>query len=289
MTDPRAFQRFVGVDWSGAKSEHEPVPLAIAEAEVEGRATLVEPPRRAGRKWSRAEARALLGERLKPSLPRTLVVIDMSLGLPWGSDRALFGVVGWRALVDAMAAEHGELGAARATAARINARFPDGAPFRVDETRNDARFYLRHHVSYYRQVESLVPQAISAWYVGSGAKVGYHTISGMFTLAHLLARRDAGELSFKVWPHEGLGLPDAGHVIAEGYPAAMGAKRAQGASATRLSADERDALGIVRWLLGRSGEGALLEAFALPELPFGRVEGVGSREQLAFEGWMLGL
>jgi hypothetical protein len=294
MTAP--FERFLGVDWSGAKSEDEPVMLAIAEAVRGGTPQLVVPtqPRAVRtRKWSRAQARALLEQRLAVDQPRTLVAIDMAVGLPWGSDRALFGVQGWRALVDAMAAEHakaniqGTVGSARSTGERINARFPDGAPFRTDETRNDGRFYRDHHVAYYRQVESLVPQAISPWYLGSGGKVGYHTISGMFTLSRLLAARDRGALAFHVWPHEGLALPADGHVIAECYPAAMGAKRRDVVAGT--TGDEHDALAIVAWLLDRDDDGSLAARFELDEVGFGRVDGVSWREQVEFEGWILGM
>jgi len=289
------FERFIGIDWSGARSEDQPVALAIAEATTGGGPRLTTPPHGRTRKWTRSAARALLGERLAPGMPRTLVAIDMAVGLPWGSDRALFGVVGWRAMVDAMAADHGlanelgVVGSARSTAERINARFPDGAPFRTDQTRNDGRFYRRHRVAYYRQVEALVPQAISPWYLGSGGKVGYHTISGMFTLAQLLARRDRGELDFTVWPHEGTTLADEGHAIVECYPAAMGAKASVVAADGVISGDERDALGIVRWLLARSEQGVLGDAFVLPDLGFGRVDGVACSEQLEFEGWILGI
>jgi hypothetical protein len=286
------FERFIGVDWSGARSEDEPVSLAIAEATPGSVAALVASPRSRSRKWSRLQAREFLAQRLKPGEPRSLVAIDMAFGLPWGSDRALFGVHGWRALIDAMAKEHalapavGAAGSARATAARINARFTDGAPFRTDATRNDARFYRDHGVAYYRQVESLVPQAISAWYLGSGGTVGFHTIAGMYTLSLLLAARDRGELSFRVWPHEGITLAEHGHVLAECYPAAMAAKAR--AVPTGTSPDERDALGIVGWLLDRAAANTLGRSFALGELPFGRVEGVPWGEQIVFEGWMLG-
>ncbi len=294
MTPP--FERFLGVDWSGAKSEDEPVMLAVAEAVRGGVPELVAPPQTRAvrtRKWSRAQARALLEERLAVDQPRTLVAIDMAVGLPWGSDRALFGVRGWRALVDAMAAEHarandhGIVGSARSTGERINARFPDGAPFRTDATRNDGRFYRDHRVAYYRQVESLVPQAISPWYLGSGGKVGYHTISGMFTLSRLLAARDRGALAFHVWPHEGLALPADGHVLVECYPAAMGAKLRDVEAGT--TGDERDALGIVGWLLDRDRDGSLAASFDLDEVGFGRVDGVSWSEQVEFEGWILGM
>jgi hypothetical protein len=56
MTDAFEFQRLLGVDWSGAKSEDEPVALAIAEATCGGSASLLVPPGGRTRKWSRGQA-----------------------------------------------------------------------------------------------------------------------------------------------------------------------------------------------------------------------------------------
>ena len=53
--------------------------------------------------------------------------------------------------------------------------------------------------------------------------------------------------------------------------------------------DERDALGIVAWLLDRDRGGSLAASFELDEVGFGRVDGVSWSEQVEFEGWILGM
>ena len=284
---PSLFERYIGIDWSGASTDDARVDVRVAMV-TDGGPRIVPPPYPRARAWTRNECVRRLCEELKGDQPRTLVAIDMPFGLPWGADQALFGVEGWHNLVTEMARRYGEASppnVARETAISINEDHPEAPPYRFDEGRNDRRFYLQHGVAYWRLVEDVVPQAISAWYVGSGASVGLQTISGMAAMSRLLLARDRGEIAFTAWPHEGLALPTAGHVIAECYPA-LSPRHAK--LAETYDRHERDALAVSTWFAALDQDGRLAPMFAPPELPFGRVVNLSFADQIQFEGWMLG-
>src|SRR5262249_8092440 len=137
--------------------------------------------------WSRRAFRAWLAEQLREKQP-ALVAMDFGFGLPWGSDQAVFGVIGWREMIDAIAERYEENGTARATAQAVNheERFGGHGPYRFDDSRNDFRFYSDNGVAYYRLTELIAPQGISQWYLGSGGTVGFHTISGLSEIHHLV-------------------------------------------------------------------------------------------------------
>ena len=67
--------------------------------------------------------------------------------------------------------------------------------------------------------ELIAAQSISQWYLGSGGTVGFHTISGLAAIDHLMGLRDAKEIEFTVWPHETMEPDGTKHVLAESYPA----------------------------------------------------------------------
>lgn len=94
------FERIISIDWSGAGHENKGVDLRVTlwhrggEPAIEDRKV----GRRTYRSWSRSACRAWLAARLAES-PRTLVAIDFGFGLPWGADRKVFDVQGWRAMI----------------------------------------------------------------------------------------------------------------------------------------------------------------------------------------------
>lgn len=199
------FQRYVAIDWSGRGSEHQPVPLAVAEVRNGEQMAIIQPPRFPKvRNWSRRECREWLGTILRPDQPRTVVALDFGLSLPWGADQGVFGCTGWGEMVQSIAKLYGIYGTARATAEAINRepKFGGHGPFRFDGSRTDFRFYLDRDVAYYRLVETAIPQAISQWYLGSGGTVGFHTLTGLAAIHELIAQREAGHVRFQVWPQE---------------------------------------------------------------------------------------
>lgn len=285
------FQRYVSVDWSGRAMEHQPVPLAVAVANRGAPAEIIQPPRSPRvRNWSRAECREWLSAILVPGQSRTIVALDFGLGLPWGADQAVFGCVGWRAMLQALAELYARCETARKVGAAVNwdPRFAGCGPYRFNEDRADFRFYPRHGVAYYRLVENAVPQAISQWYLGQGAAVGFSTITGQAALHDLIASREAGRIQFRVWPQEcesPLDLGD-GHVLVECYPALFAKPTAFGPCTTD---DQQDAWKVLLWMIEADERDSLNKSFSPPSLRFGRVEGISFWEQVRFEGWILGV
>lgn len=266
------FERWVGIDWSGAATRADRINLAVAR-EDSGELELVQPPSKK-RKWTRNEALEFLFDLLKHPEPH-LIGVDAAFGFPAGFARAWIGVEDWTAMVKEFGRLEREHGRARDVAAAINGQF-EGGPFRFNESRNDRRFYLAHDVAYFRQTDLLTPQCLSAFYMGSGAAVGFHTITFLACLSELIEARERGEVDFQVWPFEG-GLRGV-HTFAEVYPALLEAPDGTG----ELSGDERDAMKIVQFL--RDGRYTL----EIPALNLGRHLDFASNSQITSEGWILG-
>lgn len=281
------FERLISIDWSGAGAEPARVALRVAEWSSGGAKLVAPPSARGARNWSREEALEFLTRELHPRKPRTAVAIDFAFGLPWGADAALFSVTGWHAMLRSVRDVYAVCGRAEATAQAINRceQFEGHGPYRFDDSRADFRFYLDRSVAYYRAIELVVPQAISVWYVGSGSKVGFQTITGMACLAELLDRRDEGLVDFTVWPQERHKGPFPGHVLLEGYPAVLPAPESFGPC---HDAHDRDAWRILQWMRAENVAGRLESHL---EIPSERVAGLvpNTLERVRFEGWILGV
>jgi hypothetical protein len=284
------FDRMISVDWSGAGLETDAVDLRVVVFDTEHKEPRVVDRSRRDRNiasWSREAFRSWIMNELRDKRP-ALVVMDFGFGLPWGSDQAVFQVAGWRAMIGAIAKRYAENGTARATAQSINhdARFGGHGPYRFDSNRNDFRFYADSGVAYYRLTELIAPQAISQWYLGSGGTVGFHTISGLAAINHLIEVREAKGLDFCVWPHECSAPDGTRHVIAESYPAICSYTGDFGPCRDQ---HRRDAWKVLQMLLAKRNEGTLQTLFHMREHPFGRIAGVDFRRQIQFEGYILGL
>ena len=133
-----------------------------------------------------------------------------------------------------------------------------------------------------------MPQALSVWYLGAGAKVGGHALTWLAELDGLLAKREKGGCAFHVWPHEGLVLPTRAHVIAESYPALFPIRPPPQPGAYKGD-DERDAWRLAAWAQGEDAANSLVTTFTVPRVTFGRLEGIALEDQVRFEGWMLGV
>lgn len=269
----RQFHSFVGVDWSGRGAPEDSNPgLAVAEASGPTATVL----KWHARKRSRIELVSWLASRLGPSEHAVCIGLDFAFGFPMGAMKSVFGASEWRELPDRMRALLTDYGTAKSVAVAINAdaRFRGNGPFRTNEDRTNSRFYLDSGIPYYRLVEQFVPQAISQWYMGSGATVAFSTITGLAALGDLLARRDRLEIDFTVHPFEPqrLGV----HTLVEVYPAIW-----QKESGSPANEHERDAL---RTAIGLRNLGE--KALTIPALPSGNGgEAVYARE----EGWIAGV
>ena len=286
------FDRIISVDWSGAGSEKKPVALRVAvfdAATSESSIVACREGKRNRASWSRQAFRDWIVEQLRDKRS-ALVAMDFGFGLPWRADQAIFGVQGWRTMLKAIAQRYGAAGTARAAAEAINAeeRFAGHGPYRFNKRRNDFRFYLENEVAYYRQTELIAPQAISQWYLGSGGTVVFHTISGLAALDFLIEKRDAREIDFVVWPQESRTPDGSKHVLVESYPSICPVPSNFGPCRPR-DGNQKDAWKVLQMLVAKRSEGKLADLFRIPELPFGRVDGVSWDKQVQFEGWILGL
>jgi hypothetical protein len=136
--------------------------------------------------------------------------------------------------------------------------------------------------------ELIAPQGISQWYFGSGGTVGFHTISGLSAINHLVQEREAGRLDFMVWPHEGLTPDGKKHVLVESYPAICACPGDYG-ECRPTDQNQRDAWKVLQTLLKKRNEGTLQLLFQIKEQPFGRITGVDFEKQIQFEGFILGM
>lgn len=286
------FNRIISVDWSGAGTESDGVDLRIAVFDADkSEAVIVDRPyqKRTVVSWSREAFRSWIVEQLQDKRP-TIVAMDFGFGLPWGSDQALFGVNGWREMIRSIAKKYEKNGTARSTAQAINAegQFGGHGPFRFDDSRNDFRFYMEKGVAYYRLTELIAPQGISQWYLGSGGTVGFHTISGLAAINYLIEQREAKKLDFEVWPHETLTPTGSKHVLVESYPAVCASPEDFGPCRAN-DQNQKDAWKVLQALKKSRTDGRLGDLFHIKEQPFGRITNVEFKNQIQFEGFILGM
>ncbi len=285
------FDRVISIDWSGAGTETDRADLRVVEAGFhDGRATIVNPTvvgARAGTKrWTREECRRYLAQTLGEQRGRCLVAMDFGFGYPWGTDRAVFHCEGWREMIGVIATIYDAEERATSTAEEINAGVRGPGPYRLGRDRTSFRFYLDERVSYYRLVETAVSQAISQWFLGAGPKVASSTITGMAALDYLMTRRKQKKIDFQVWPQEGL-LPEGDkHIIVESYPAIYCEPPDYGECKDEHC---QDAWRVLQWMLRKANTGTLERYFQIASVPFGRVADVSFKEQVRFEGWILGV
>jgi hypothetical protein len=287
------FDRYISIDWSGSGTDDRRVNLRVVEANPQNMdGVVVGPPvaRIGTRAWTRAECREWLTQALDSNQPRCLVAMDFGFSYPWGTDENVFSCQGWRQMLGEVAEVYIQKGSARRAAESINlqSRFDDHGPYRFDHDRTDFHFYLDNGVAYYRLVEMAIPQAISQWYLGAGAAVGFSSITGMVALDHLITLREHGDVDFQVWPQESLVPETDKHVIVESYPA-MYPEPSDFGGCPDNDRDCRDAWKALRWMVQADASGTLEQAFELTPQPFGRAVGVGFEDQVRFEGWILGI
>lgn len=273
------FERFIGIDWSGSgRCGASNSGLAIAEGGSEG-----PPPARPTSRVSRIAVTDWLVAQLGPDTPRTVVGLDFAFGFPVGAHKLMYGTSCWN---DFALSVSGDLSCdgrqssgtpARDLAYKINEKFEGAGPFRDNETRSDFRFYVEHGVPYFRMTENCVPQAISPWYIGSGATVALSTLTGIAALGRLLKKRAEGVCRFRVFPFEE--IDPRSHLIVEVYPAIWADPRRDEGKNEHV----RDAKRIVRGLRGLTERDLQLPA---PDLtPWA----VCPRCRVREEGWIVGV
>jgi hypothetical protein len=120
--------------------------------------------------------------------------------------------------------------------------------------------------------------------MGSGGKVGFHTITGLSAIDFLIGLRDSGKLKFSVWPFEE--VDPTQHVFVESYPAIC---PACAEDSECHGGDEEDAWKVLHRLVDANRSGEIEKWFDVARCPFGRIENVDFSEQIRFEGAIFGL
>jgi hypothetical protein len=197
------FERFVAIDWSGAKGARH-AGIQIAEAELgQTECRLVFPAN--GERWSRPEVIdyiVKLGE--KP----TLVGIDFAFSIPWDNDllgpRQIGDVRALWALVESLCAKVPDFYAGPVWTS-------EQSPFRpyILHAKHRGQHYRR---SYRRKVDDVEGKAISIYHM-IGAQVGAGSFSGMRML-HRIATHHGKSVA--IWPFDS--IEKAKTTIVEIYP-----------------------------------------------------------------------
>lgn len=280
------FQRFIGIDWSGAKGARQPG-IAVAVRDADGRCGLVGPS--GGGSWSRQTVL----EYLMQCPPGTLAGMDFAFSLPWpeagplppGLDQPADARHLWRLVDDLCRAEphlyagptyHPEGGwLAEYMFTKLTGRkLWRGSSYTADRLR--------------RTEAALTPRPNSVFKIVGAKTVGPGSFSGMRVLS-ALDRALGGRLA--VWPFD---VPGEGLTVAEIYPslyyALTGRRRSRDPSVVAAvlarfgarrdadrpirSQDEADALVAA----------AALGHFAAQPGAFARPAGASRQE-----GWILGV
>ena len=205
------FDRFVAIDWSGAKGEYQKG-IAVAEIGADGPPVLVDPP---GRLWSRQAVQTYL--ETAPT-HRTLIGMDLGISLPFADAGAFFP--GWSrspagakalwALVDEVCADdpHLESGSfvshPQASCYFRHSREHCGMHFHLPGAlTREGRFREAERAQRDQGV-----RPVSNFNLVGAAQVGKSSLTGMRMLNRL-----RGKVS--VWPIDP--LPDSGPVLVEMY------------------------------------------------------------------------
>lgn len=255
------FERFIGIDYSGAGEVDETCSgLAVFEAEPTGNPRRVENaihPRRTN--WSRRELAEWLVDTLRKP-PVSLVGLDHAFAPPPGDDGE--------------GRDWDEILQTRTERWRTHERSVDTAK---SDWEQEAK---RVGGSAYRLTEQWTSSAKSVW-DGRPNGVLHSTVAGIPWLYAM--RRDLRE-SVHFWPFDGLTPPAGRSVIVEVYPALFWRRYKEEIEAAGIAKrpHQRDAWAVARWMQDMSARGAL-DSYLSPPLT------AKEEEQAKVEGWILGV
>ena len=252
----RCFQRYVGIDYSGAGCPDSRLSgLELYLAEGEGGPVRVSPVD--GGRWSRRSLAAWLASYLAQPVP-TIAGLDhgFSLPLPYLEAR---GLDTWDALL-----------------AHVAARWPTADQgVSVESLRRDREPGVDPQAL--RLCETWIAGAKSVFLFDVQGSVAKSTLAGLPWLGRLRAE-PALQRRMHVWPFDGW-LPAAGSsLLAEVYPSLLRHRY----RSVEPRPDRRDAWSVARWLQDMDGRGALGRYFQPPLT-------AAERRRAALEGWILGV
>lgn len=257
---PPRFSRYIGIDYSGAKSPTESLPgLRVFLACSNDKPAEVLPPPGPKRYWTRRGVAHWLLDRLHEDIP-TLAGIDHSFSFPLQYFVKHELPRDWDAFLDDFCRhwptdrEHTYVDFLRAGPGAISIRTGNARWRRIAEIRCRAKSVFHFDVP------------------GSVAK---STHAGLPWLRFI--RRSAGT-KVHFWPYDGWNIPERRSVLAEVYPSICQEHRPK----QPMTADQRDAFAAAKWLQAVDRNGSL-DSFLAPVLT------PEERTVAAYEGWVLGV
>lgn len=260
------FDRFIGIDYSGAKSPTNRIKgLQVYAAQPNGDPCPVRPQPPA-RNWSRQEvAHWLLAELRRGDA--VLIGIDHGFSFPLGYFER-YGLDSWPAFLQDFCRH-----------------WPTDHPHCHVDSIRDGMWWRQHprpagerigSAGELRLCERWTSSAKSVFQFDMRGSVAKSTHAGIPWLRFL--RERMGDVLF-FWPFDGWQPPDGVSVIAEVYPSIF---RNRYAGQRGWTPDERDAYAVARWLEESARRGILGRYFDPPlTLP--------ERRLAALEGWILGI
>jgi hypothetical protein len=259
LGDVPGFDRYIGIDYSGAQMPTSSLPGLRVYAGRREHAPKEVRPRGARKHWTRRGVAEWLLERLSEGAP-TLVGIDHSFSFPLRYFEAHRLRRDWAAFLD-----------------DFRAHWPtdeDHTSVEMVREGSRGRGEPRGGDSHWRRLTELRAGAKSVFHFDVAGSVAKSTHAGLPWL--LFLRQKLGSAAHW-WPFEGWAVPGGRSVVAEVYPSLLRARFPRG----RRSGDQQDAFSAAEWMRRADLDGSLRGFFAPSLTP-------SEREVASVEGWILG-
>lgn len=258
----RLFQRYIGIDYSGAKTPTASLPgLRVYAANGDEPPAEVPPPPSPRKYWTRRGISEWLTETLHETTP-TLVGIDHGFSFPLAYFERHKLDRRWGAFLDDFCA-HWPTDQDNVYVGFVRDGSVGNGAARTGSTK------------WRRLTEVRARAAKSVFQFGVTGQVAASTHAGIPWLRHL--RRDLGP-SVHFWPFDGWTPPSGRHVVAEVYPSLWQHLYPK----DQPTRDQHDAYAVCRWFQ-ESDQSDKLPQFFLPQLA------PTERAAAEVEGWILGV
>ena len=256
------FSRYIGIDYSGAKTPTASLPGLRVYAASEGESPVQVPPPPSPRQyWTRRGLAEWLIANLRETAP-TVIGIDHGFSFPLVYFERHKLAHSWDAFLDDFCA-HWPTDQENVYVSFVRDGTCGNGAARTGDTR------------WRRLTEIRAGAAKSVFQFGVTGQVAASTHAGIPWLRHV--RRALGT-TVHFWPFDGWTPPSGRHVVAEVYPSLW---RHLYRSDSRTS-DQHDAYAVCRWLQ-ETDRAAALAQFFQPQL------GPAERNKAEIEGWILGV
>ena len=256
----RAFERYIGIDYSGAQTPKSSLKgLRVYEADRLTAPLEVMPPPSPRKYWTRKEVAEWLVERLSEEKP-TLVGIDHGFSFPLQYFEQHGLPLDWPTFLD-----------------DFQRHWPTDDDIYVDFVRDggSGNGAARSGNSHWRRITEQRVRAKSVFHFDVQGQVAKSTHAGIPWLRYI---RQNAKWHVHFWPFDGWTPPANCSVIAEVYPALWN----RTFPLEQRTSDQQDAYATAEWLRRADANGSL-EKFFCPELDSHH------RKTAEIEGWILGV